>query len=147
MKFMGPEANQRSLEYARLIASQNTPNKAKVLASQKVKGGYKLSSCVHTREAQFCCTTAKLWRTDLNPIIQQYSDVQLRPDWETVKYNVMRAAVMNKFLQNPRLLLETGNAYLVEVSPKDYIWGIGKDGTGLTAPLGVVALQRRVKMP
>lgn len=123
MKFMGPNATSRELEYSRLIASQNTPNKAKILAGQKVKGGYK-------------------WRTDLNPIIQQYQDVVIRSDWEEVKYNVMRAAVMNKFLQNPDVLLSTGDAVLVEASPKDYIWGIGKDGSGKNA-LGIILMETR----
>lgn len=123
MKFISSNATSRDLEYARLIAGQNTPNKAKVLASQQIKGGYK-------------------WRTDLNPIIQEYQDVHIRNDWDFVKYNVMRAAVMNKFLQNPQLLLQTGDAYIAEASPKDYIWGIGKDGTGRNM-LGIILMETR----
>lgn len=59
--------------------------------------------------------------------------IQLRPDWEQVKLRVMYRAVMAKFTQNPALaqaLKATGNAELVEDSPRDAIWGAGADGRG-----------------
>ncbi len=102
-KFTGNMNDKRSLEYVELIRSQNTPNKAKILASQKIQGGYQ-------------------WKLELNEIIKQYPDVSLRKDWEYIKVNVMQVAVMNKFLQNPTLkdkLLSTGNAYLVEHTSRD----------------------------
>ncbi|KAL6067985.1 NADAR domain-containing protein (Fragment), variant 3 [Balamuthia mandrillaris] len=54
-KFLSPNASLECKEYAALVASQSTPNKAAVLARQRTGGGYK-------------------WRTDLNPIIQEYLD-------------------------------------------------------------------------
>jgi len=57
----------------------------------------------------------------------------LRPDWEAVKVDVMRGAVWAKFSQHPdlgRTLLATGNATLVEHTPRDAFWGDGGDGRG-----------------
>lgn len=56
-KFLGPEATPRSIEYAQIIISQNTPNKTKILANQQIKGGYK-------------------WVQELNNIIRNYTDVR-----------------------------------------------------------------------
>lgn len=54
--------------------------------------------------------------------------VTLRPDWETVKYDVMYEVCMAKFTQNPDLLsrlLATGNAELIEGNTwGDRIWGV-----------------------
>jgi len=58
---------------------------------------------------------------------------QLRADWEVVKTQIMREAVLQKFLSHPdirEILLETGEQYLVEDSPKDYFWGCGANKTG-----------------
>ena len=48
--------------------------------------------------------------------------------WGSVRYEIMKAAVTEKFKQTPELkarLLSTGSARLVEASPYDKIWGIG----------------------
>lgn len=54
--------------------------------------------------------------------------VSLRPDWETVKYNVMYDVCMAKFTQNPDLLsklLDTGDAELIEGNTwGDRVWGV-----------------------
>ncbi|MDX1994950.1 MAG: NADAR family protein [bacterium] len=57
----------------------------------------------------------------------------LRSDWEVVKDDVMQQAVLAKFRTHPALreiLLETGDADIVENAPGDYYWGCGKDGSG-----------------
>ena len=57
----------------------------------------------------------------------------LRPDWETVKLEVMREALRAKFTQHPDLraaLLATGDALLVEHTGNDRFWGDGGDGAG-----------------
>lgn len=57
----------------------------------------------------------------------------LRSDWELVKDDVMQAAVLRKFQTHDdirAILLDTGEAHLVENSPIDYYWGCGKDGSG-----------------
>lgn len=56
----------------------------------------------------------------------------VREDWETVKVEVMRAALLAKFTSNEALknkLIATDDALLEEES-LDTFWGIGEDGTG-----------------
>lgn len=58
---------------------------------------------------------------------------RLRSDWDLVKTQVMREAVLKKFLTHRDIretLLSTGNEVLVENSPSDYFWGCGADKTG-----------------
>ncbi|WP_413174033.1 NADAR family protein [Anabaena azotica] len=58
---------------------------------------------------------------------------KLRYDWEMVKTDVMRAAVLKKFITHTdiqEILLVTGDEVLVENSPTDYFWGCGADKTG-----------------
>ena len=48
--------------------------------------------------------------------------------WNAVKFDIVVKGNIAKFSQNPelkRFLLSTGEAELVEASPKDRIWGIG----------------------
>jgi ribA/ribD-fused uncharacterized protein len=57
----------------------------------------------------------------------------LRLDWEQVKDDVMRRAVMRKFethaaLRN--LLLATGEEEIIENTKDDYYWGCGRMGVG-----------------
>ena len=57
----------------------------------------------------------------------------LRADWERVKDEVMRRAVLAKFTQHAELrdtLLATGDAMLVEHTRNDSYWGDGGDGRG-----------------
>lgn len=56
-----------------------------------------------------------------------------RADWENAKLDVMKRGDHAKYAQNPELtalLLETGDAELIEDSQRDRFWGIGKDGSG-----------------
>jgi N-glycosidase YbiA len=58
---------------------------------------------------------------------------QVRLDWETVKTQVMREAVLKKFLTHADIrdiLLSTGDQLIVENSPTDYFWGCGDKNTG-----------------
>ncbi len=57
----------------------------------------------------------------------------LRADWEAVKDDVMRRAVLAKFSQHEdarEVLLGTGEAEIIENAPRDYYWGCGCKGTG-----------------
>lgn len=57
----------------------------------------------------------------------------LRLDWEQVKDDIMRRAVLRKFETHADLrdiLLSTGDEPIVENSPIDYYWGCGADGSG-----------------
>ena len=58
---------------------------------------------------------------------------KLRRDWESVKVGVMREAVEAKFRQHEdlrALLLDTGDAMLIEHTENDDFWGDGGDGNG-----------------
>jgi N-glycosidase YbiA len=69
----------------------------------------------------------------------------LRPDWEQVKDDVMRKAVLKKFQTHVdirEILLSTGDEELVENAPGDYYWGCGKDGTGKNM-LGIIVMEIR----
>jgi N-glycosidase YbiA len=69
----------------------------------------------------------------------------LRPDWESVKEEVMLAAVRAKFSQHPplaALLRSTDNALLVEHTKNDYYWGDGGGGSGQNR-LGALLMQVR----
>lgn len=57
----------------------------------------------------------------------------LRSDWEQVKVQVMRKAVLTKFLTHSDIqavLLSTTERLIVEDSPTDYFWGCGIDKSG-----------------
>lgn len=72
----------------------------------------------------------------------------LRPDWESVKEDIMRRALEARFTQNPslkRLLLSTGDATIVENSPIDSYWGMGKEGQGRNR-LGVLLMELRTSL-
>lgn len=69
----------------------------------------------------------------------------LRPDWEAVKEDVMRRAVLQKFRTHAEIraiLLATGDQMLVENAPGDRYWGCGQDGTGLNR-LGHILMEVR----
>ena len=56
-----------------------------------------------------------------------------RPDWETVRVDFMRAAILTKFQTFEALgakLLATAEAPIEDESPEDNFWGIGVDGAG-----------------
>lgn len=111
-KFTGKDASITSREYAKIIASQNTGNKAAVLARQKKP------------------QLTYQWGRDLWKMIQEYQSlgVEMRSDWDEIKDNVMRRAVYQKFVQNPKLkksLIETGNKLMFEHTHRDSYWADG----------------------
>lgn len=71
---------------------------------------------------------------------------QAPSDWEERKPGVMEDICWHKLLQHSyvqRKLLQTGEAYLVEDSPKDAYWGWGPDGNGRNE-LGRIWMKLRV---
>jgi ribA/ribD-fused uncharacterized protein len=79
------------------------------------------------------------WRMGRSP------DHPRRVDWDNVKDDVMLRAVRSKFSQHDNLrryLIATGDAILVEHSPRDTYWGDGGDGTGLNR-LGEILMRVR----
>ncbi|CAM8894587.1 unnamed protein product [Rhodiola kirilowii] len=66
--------------------------------------------------------------------LQRQHPEMVRPDWDTVKIDVMYRALKCKFSMYPHLnnmLLSTAGSVLVEASPHDLFWGGGRDGEGL----------------
>lgn len=71
-----------------------------------------------------------------------------RPDWDTYKDTAMRIALRAKFTQHDnlrKLLLESGDAILIENSAKDYYWGCGEDGSGKSM-LGKLLMELRTEL-
>ena len=69
----------------------------------------------------------------------------LRRDWEAVKESVMRQALRAKFAQHDELkslLLNTGDAVLVEHTANDSYWADNGDGTGKNR-LGALLMELR----
>jgi len=75
-------------------------------------------------------------------------DIPIRSDWDQVKDDVMYEAVFAKFIQNPDLgeqLMATVDSDLIEASPIDNYWGIGRDGNGKNM-LGKILMSVREKL-
>ena len=69
----------------------------------------------------------------------------LRSDWDGVKDDIMRKAVRAKFTQHAQLrqvLLDTGDATIVEHTENDSYWADGGDGTGQNM-LGRILMETR----
>ncbi|WP_437736833.1 NADAR family protein [Sorangium sp. So ce1335] len=69
----------------------------------------------------------------------------LRSDWDSVKDDVMRRAVLRKFETHAdirEILLATGDEEIVERSPSDYYWGCGAEGVGRNM-LGKILMETR----
>ena len=72
----------------------------------------------------------------------------LRRDWESVKDDIMREAVRQKFTEHEDIravLLATGDEELVEKTSGDYYWGCGTDGTGKNM-LGQILMEVRAEL-
>lgn len=69
----------------------------------------------------------------------------LRSDWEQVKDDMMRKAVLRKFETHTDIrdiLISTGDEFIIENSPIDYYWGCGADGSGKNM-LGQILMEVR----
>ena len=72
----------------------------------------------------------------------------MRSDWDAAKDDIMRKAVLAKFSQHKQLrqmLLDTGDATLVEHTENDSYWGDGGDGTGKNM-LGRILMETRAEL-
>ncbi len=68
-----------------------------------------------------------------------------RTNWDVLRDDVMRRAVLAKFEHHTdlqELLLSTGKEEIVEAAPHDYYWGAGKDGSGQNK-LGLILIEVR----
>jgi len=88
------------------------------------------------RQARSPMTAARMGRDRKRP---------LRPDWNEVKDDVMRQAVLQKFATHAgirEILLSTGDELIIENAPHDYYWGCGKDKSGKNM-LGTILMEVR----
>jgi ribA/ribD-fused uncharacterized protein len=72
-------------------------------------------------------------------------DFPLRPDWNQVKDDIMRRAVLCKFETHAEIraiLLGTGDEEIIENTTHDYYWGCGTDGSGRNM-LGQILMEVR----
>lgn len=72
----------------------------------------------------------------------------LRRDWERVKDDVMRRAVLAKFQAHPDIravLLDTGDEEIVEDTGTDHYWGRGRNGNGKNM-LGRILMRTRTQL-
>ncbi|WHY17932.1 NADAR domain-containing protein [Paenibacillus sp. G2S3] len=72
-------------------------------------------------------------------------DKPLRSDWEEVKDEVMKKAVLQKFQTHPdirEILISTSPEEIIEETTGDYYWGCGTKGTGKNV-LGKILMEVR----
>lgn len=84
-------------------------------------------------------TVAKMGRDRKRP---------LRKDWEIAKDQIMLEGLRAKFSQNgelKKILLDTGDAVLVEHTKNDSYWGDNGDGSGKNM-LGILLMQLREEL-
>jgi N-glycosidase YbiA len=137
-KFLGPHSSDASREYADLMVQADTPAKLFKLARQRAAG----------YEANW-----KLVRggdISLGDLIKTYKGlgVKIRPDWDSVKDDVMQKALHVKFTQNSQLtdlLMRTGNRSIVEHTSRDSYWADGGNGKGQNK-LGKMLVELREKL-
>ena len=113
------ELTEAGAWYRERVRLAKTPHQSKCLASQRL----------------FPPERALPFELALNPLIEEAKrrGVVLRDDWEEHKLEVMEYVLRAKFDQHPalkRLLLETGDKPIYEISPYDTYWGTGRDGKG-----------------
>lgn len=114
MKYLGPEASERHIEYADLIRTASTPYKSKILANQQRLGRFK-------------------WQQELCQVIDKYQDLEPRQDWDDVCDEAMLTCLRLKFQNNvhcKKVLMSTGDSMLAEHTTRDIYWADGGDGTG-----------------
>jgi ribA/ribD-fused uncharacterized protein len=114
LKFLHDKSTKYDLQYAELIRTAKTPYMAKLLAGQKQKNAP--------------------WAKVINRNISKYKNLaRLRPDWDSVKEDLMYQVLQLKFHANDhckQVLMSTSPKPIAENSPFDYIWGLGKTGKG-----------------
>lgn len=77
----------------------------------------------------------------------QSRNIPIRNDWEEIKENIMLLGLREKFKNDDlkELLIKTGKKKLIENSPYDKYWGIGKDGKGKNR-LGELLMELREEL-
>ena len=98
--------------------------------------------------ARIFATSAPEEAARIGRALQRARPELIRGDWDEVKLEVMRAAIRAKLEAHPAaaaLLRRTGDAEVVEDSPHDAVWGVGRHGDG-TNLLGKTFMELRGEM-
>lgn len=121
MKFRGNNASPRHIEYSNLIKLADSPAKVKMLGSQRK----------NLRFGKSWVLNKKIDRRIVNDLVDKYSDLKIRPDWDKVKIQVMTKVLIEKFSLpglKDKLISVPDNAILVEHTSRDSVWADGGDG-------------------
>ena len=122
MKFYLPNSPEH-MEYFELIHKTDSPMKAFALGCQKKQNGVRGQWFINK----------KTCKESLNNVINKYKHLKPRDDWDLIKMSIMTDVLSAKFTQHKYLkdlLLSTHNSEIIEDSPRDYYWGIGKNKNG-----------------
>lgn len=83
--------------------------------------------CVPVVNGQFDWNGVNVAHAQLNQLVREIKNFNPH-EWLKCNVQIMRQAITLKFCQDEnlfKLLLETGNAYLIYANPQDGFWGIG----------------------
>lgn len=100
---------------------------------QTVEHYYQAQKFVDTQKADLIAVIRQVPTPEDAALIGRDCEHKLRPDWESVKVQIMEKAVRTKFLSHldiQEILLNTAAELIVEDSPTDYYWGCGQKKTG-----------------
>jgi len=115
-KFIWDGAPKENIEYAEIIRKSKEPYEAFLLGRQKP------------------LTFNARSRPQIAAFVKQYKGIaKISEDWDSRKDAVMKKVVEKKFKQNGVIreqLIATKPARIIENSPRDDYWGIGKNGNG-----------------
>jgi N-glycosidase YbiA len=121
MKFRGKNPSPRMIEYSNMIKNSDTPMKTKMLANQK-KGRFGAKWKINKD------TDQRL----VFQMIDEYKDLKIVPNWNRASIDAMVKGLWYKFTTDKhlqKLLLSVpDDAYIVEHTKRDKIWGDGGDG-------------------
>lgn len=110
-----------------------------VLLKRSWQGRVNIAGTVHeeeVRQANYPMDAAIMGRDRNRP---------LRADWEQVKDDIMKRAVLQKFQTHDdirEILLATSNEEIIEATTNDYYWGCGTKGNGKNM-LGKIIMEVR----
>lgn len=117
MKFRYDGASDESLEFANIIQACSTPAKAKALGHQQPHR-FGRNWPVNDRD-----------KRKINDLVEEYSDLSPRPDWEERKVKVMYDCLKIKFAPDGEYYDRLPkNTYFVEHTTRDKYWADGGDG-------------------
>ncbi len=118
-----------------------------------VVGGKEWRTSEHFFQAMKFAKTEPKWAAEIRQVVRPKEAAtmgrdrshQIRSDWENMKDDAMRLALLLKFSAHPKLqelLLRTGDAQIIEATTDDYYWGEGSGKSGKNM-LGKILVETR----